>query len=466
MPIGTSGELVIEGPIIARGYINNPEATAAAFINPPEWTKSPEFASPGLASQRFYKTGDLARQLGYNSFIREGQKDTQVKICGQRIELGEIEYHLNHAAEQGWHWVMDVIQPSADEDPSLAAFYEVQDTDVEEPLASDCSVADSALVQPFPAKAWVAKEMLKRTVPAYMVPDYFIHIRRLPTTSSMKTDRKTLRVAAASLPRADLRYRVSDKDDSEIHGGSLEAKRRITLDELFMQEASADVFHIPAETISASDDLFRVGGNSIRAIHLVARLRKSGHALSVADVFKAPKLSAIATKTSLLPGHQSATDIRKGSKSSTIVTDVPRLTGLAEKYPWLSPDNIESVAPATDTQAWMLDVGETPVCGFHDRATLTPSHRHFLDMAKLQNACREVLHQQPILRTAFVQHGSRLFQVVLRDPPVEQVHVHQQQSFRANSDWSPGSAEQPEIVKALPRFHLSVMVVHHVTASS
>lgn len=470
-PIGTSGELIIEGQVVARGYINNATATAAAFIDPPAWTKCPEFASLDFTSQRFYKTGDLVTQAGEKSFICEGRKDTQIKIRGLRIELGEIEYHLNQCAEQGWHWVVEVIQPSSGEDVCLAAFYEVENVDDEEAsISTISSTSGHDLLQPLMESASAAKKMLKAAVPAYMVPDYFIHLQKISTTSSMKTDRKTLRAIAASLSAADLlAYRVIEHRQSVEHTRSAEARNEVNDDEVFMQQAWADTLSIPVEEITASDDFFIVGGNSIRTMHLVARLRKAGYALSVVDVFKAPTLTEMVAKTStILPSadYKHVAD-RSDRKSGPVVAPdaFPHLDELAKKWTWLKSDNIESIAPATDTQAWMLAVGEIAGHGFDDGVILTPLLENSLDLLKLQRACEKVLRQQAILRTVFVQNGSQLLQVILRDTPVDQVHV-----------WGNGRTELPmsnqsDPTKTLPHFHLNsnndgscqslVLRIHH-----
>jgi non-ribosomal peptide synthetase component F len=91
-PIGAVGELWIEGPLVGEGYLNDPEKTAAAFIQDPAWLlRGVPGDRPGR-SGRVYRTGDLVqyREDGSLLFIR--RKDTQVKIRGQRVELEEIEY--------------------------------------------------------------------------------------------------------------------------------------------------------------------------------------------------------------------------------------------------------------------------------------------------------------------------------------------------------------------------------------
>lgn len=87
VPIGCVGELLLQGPSLARGYHNDPDKTAVSFVTAPPWAKNQRWLC--------YKTGDLVRQCIDGSFVFVGRKDTQVKVHGQRVELGEIEAHLD-----------------------------------------------------------------------------------------------------------------------------------------------------------------------------------------------------------------------------------------------------------------------------------------------------------------------------------------------------------------------------------
>ena len=92
VPIGAVGELVIAGPSLAQGYLNNEEKTRSSFIQDPNWA-----VNMGLQYRRFFKSGDLLRYNiesfdGSYDFVR--RKDTQIKLRGQRIEAGEVEHHL------------------------------------------------------------------------------------------------------------------------------------------------------------------------------------------------------------------------------------------------------------------------------------------------------------------------------------------------------------------------------------
>ena len=91
--IGAVGELLIEGPTVSRGYFDDSDKTAAAYIQNPSWLLQ---GSPGLSGRQatLYKTGDLLRYNSDGSLDFLGRKDGMVKLRGQRIELAEVEYHV------------------------------------------------------------------------------------------------------------------------------------------------------------------------------------------------------------------------------------------------------------------------------------------------------------------------------------------------------------------------------------
>ncbi|KAH6954160.1 hypothetical protein DER45DRAFT_488657, partial [Fusarium avenaceum] len=93
LPPGCTGELLLEGPIVGRGYLKNPSKTAAQFIQDPLWLLRGAPGKPGRRG-RLYKTGDLVKYHEDGSLTYVGRKDDQVKVLGQHIELGEIEHAL------------------------------------------------------------------------------------------------------------------------------------------------------------------------------------------------------------------------------------------------------------------------------------------------------------------------------------------------------------------------------------
>lgn len=422
VPVGTTGELVIEGPNVGRGYRSNPQAIAAAFIDAPAWTRHPELGSLGLGEHRFYKTGDLVTQRAADSFVWEGRKDTQVKIRGQRIEMSEVEHHLNQETTGNSKWVVEAINGRGSQETCLAAFCQVSS----EGAAAMQSSEGTQVLPPEPRAAGAARQALRRKVPSYMVPELFFPLRKFPTFGPMKTDRKALRAIASSLSQADLvSYRL---DGRQQGGGDVEQPRSasaavLTGRESLLQQAWADLLHVPAQSIRPDDNFFVLGGNSIRAMRLVAALRKSGHLLDVVDIFKSPILAEMALKTCLLLGHRNGLTLKPAAVIQP--RDVPRLRVLAKTRPWLDPPNIEGVAPATDMQAFMLSEGFPDGICVAATFSVTPlpgRQEQGLSLDELRKACEQVISRHGILRTVFVQNEQSLLQVTLRIPPVEQIH--------------------------------------------
>jgi len=124
--IGDIGELLLEGPLVGSGYLNEPEKTTAAFVEDLAWlARGYSSEHPGRRG-RLYKTGDLVRYNKDGSVSFVGRKDEQVKIRGQRAELGEIEHVI-----RGHSKVKDaVVVLKKDEDtqePWLAGFVTIHD---------------------------------------------------------------------------------------------------------------------------------------------------------------------------------------------------------------------------------------------------------------------------------------------------------------------------------------------------
>ncbi|KAJ3515792.1 hypothetical protein NM208_g14926 [Fusarium decemcellulare] len=103
-PVGCVGEILIEGPTLGREYWNRPDATEAAFITDPAWSKT------GQDQRRFYRTGDMAYFQPDGSVKFVGRADTQVKIHGQRIELAEVEYQVVQALPDGSEAVVEIME--------------------------------------------------------------------------------------------------------------------------------------------------------------------------------------------------------------------------------------------------------------------------------------------------------------------------------------------------------------------
>lgn len=256
VPVGVTGELHLAGVQLARGYKNNPQATAAAFV---EQAPAGALALLNGESQRLYRTGDLAcweilpdgrAVIGYR-----GRTDYQIKVRGQRLELGDIEMAL--AAVEGVSASVALLYRGLRE-PALAAVLEVGDVSAERA---------EQLVE-------AAREHCAQVLPDYMVPTLWHTLPTLPVSPSGKADRKLL----ASL---DLTPQTSDAEGPH---GLLE-----------QQLCSIIAGVLGRERFGVDEDFFASGGHSLAALEVIAAVEEQlGLTVSIGALFAHPTVQALA----------------------------------------------------------------------------------------------------------------------------------------------------------------------------
>ncbi|KAK5987983.1 Highly reducing polyketide synthase valA [Cladobotryum mycophilum] len=461
VPIGRPGELLVQGPIVAQGYLGDAEKTRNAFIEPPTWTS--DFEPLDLSSQRWYKTGDLVVQTADGSVVIHGRKGTQVKLAGQRIELEEIEHHLERLSDPGWKLAVELIKPSSqDQDSYLAVFFDAPGIDGESTSPdTPCEILPS-----LSQKTSMLRQALVPTLPAYMVPQYFIRLNRLPLTSSSKTDREYLRrLGATLLPGQLVAYsglangaRQEKPQRNGVNGK--QNGNHVNNPEAELRKLWARQLALPLDRIQATDNFFSLGGSSIRAMRLVNAARRAGFTMTVTDVFTTPVLSDMAAV--MRPVPYSNVNKPKGgpimkpqapsssfqplaSIDNSLMTCLTQLGFVME--------NIESIAEATDAQAYMAALTELDGQGFY--ATINLESATGLEPAHITRACEMVIKHHPLLRTVFVQHGATLKQVVLKSPPkgMEQVTIEEDEEGEGKGD---GTVINAVLGDRLPHFRLQV----------
>ncbi len=243
VPEGVTGELYIAGLGLARGYFDRPGLTAEKFIACP-------FSSSGA---RMYRTGDLASRgpAGVIKFL--GRRDDQVKIRGFRIELGEVEAALLRQFK-GLASVA-VVARKFGEDQRLVAYYVPQAGQ----RAPDTTQLRSGLLA---------------TLPDYMVPAHFVSLDTFPLSPSGKLDRRALPDPAG---QSNEKAYVAPRSEPER-----------LLCRLFAEITQA-------AQVSVDDSFFSIGGHSLLAMRLVARLRQeTGKTLPLRSIFEYPTPEALA----------------------------------------------------------------------------------------------------------------------------------------------------------------------------
>ncbi|MEU6588533.1 amino acid adenylation domain-containing protein [Streptomyces sp. NPDC046881] len=239
VPAGVVGELYIGGGLLARGYLNQPDLTAARFLPDP-------YGPPGA---RMYRTGDLVRWRhdGQAEFV--GRVDDQVKVRGFRVELGEVEAVLSTL-------------------PGVAAAAATV-------LGGDRLVAYLVPAAPEGLDTESVRAAAAGLLPAYMLPSAYVLLDRLPLTANGKLDRR--RLPAPKTPTAGA-------------GRAPETELEKALCGLF-----AEVLGLPH--VGVDDGFFALGGHSLLAARLVTRIRSAlGLRVGVQDLFTAPSVAALAAR--------------------------------------------------------------------------------------------------------------------------------------------------------------------------
>ncbi|KAL4984150.1 hypothetical protein BDW68DRAFT_180939 [Aspergillus falconensis] len=399
-PVGTIGELLIGGPILARGYLNNDGLTQAAFITDPEWAAQ----FPSLAtSARFYKTGDLVRQQLDGSLQYVGRKDMQVKVRGQRVELGEIEYQLKQSLQRDVQVVVEqIVMRDSVSRRELVAFIELADLGYEEEPGLPFMMPTNAFRQ----ETTDAQLRLCERLPQAMIPRVFIPVREIRLTASGKVDRKSLRDQAASLSKRDI----------ELYMVAAQEKRKpSTASEQLLRGLCASALNVPEDELGMEDTFFQHGGDSVSAIRLVGLANERGFKLQVADIFHDPGLSRIAQALQAIVGDAGrASTPPFALLRSPAEADLLRLETHAQCG--ISGERIEDIYPATGLQEGMLSLSVKQKGAYVTHIPLRledPVH-----LEQFQTAWEQTLESHSILRTRLIQsERGELYQVVLRTMP-------------------------------------------------
>ncbi|CAI7608715.1 unnamed protein product [Penicillium glandicola] len=188
LPPGRTGELLLEGPLVGKGYMGEPRKTAEAFIEDPEGLLKGSHAQPGRHG-RLNKTGDLVQYNEDGSLRFLGRKDSQVKIRGQRFELGEVEHHiLDCLPTKASQVVAEVIVPEGETSHRsvLVAFIQVDENDMK------VNEKSTLPAKTYPMAADIKKKLAYH-LPSYMVPAAFFALPDLPLTATGKMNRRRLR---------------------------------------------------------------------------------------------------------------------------------------------------------------------------------------------------------------------------------------------------------------------------------
>ena len=401
VPQGVPGELHAAGAGLAWGYWGRPDLTAERFVPDP-------FGAPG---ERMYRTGDLARLLASGEVEFLGRMDRQLKIRGFRVEPGEVEAALREHPE-----VRDAavgVRPGPDGEARLVAWV--------------VGGGDAGLE---------ILAFLRGRLPEFMIPAAVVPVEALPVTTNGKLDR-------AALPDPDWRR-------PELAGGYVAPH---TASEAALAEIWAGVLGV--ERVGIHDSFFALGGHSLAAGRLVARLRADLDVdLPVRSMFEAPTLTEMAA---LLEAQQMPRRARivRGQEAG------PFPLSYAQQQIWIQ----EQLAPGSSV--------------FHLPAALDCEGE--LDVASLAVSLREIVRRHEALRTGFTLVDGRPVQTIERvDVPLPVIDLTalpeparsaeagrlSGEEARRPFDLQRGPLLRSSLLRLAPDRHRLLLTVHHLAADA
>jgi amino acid adenylation domain-containing protein len=246
------GEIYIGGAGVAWGYLNRPELTDERFI------PNPFSDVPG---DKIYRTGDLAKVTTDGEIVYLGRIDHQVKVRGYRIELGEIEHTLGK--QKGIKQAVVIAREDTAGIPRLVAYVVLE--------SGQTGVPDKNLLNEWDKELFAV-------LPEYMMPDDYVLMDVIPSTPNGKIDRK-------ALPKPD----YSHINRSEDYVAPRTSNEKLV----------ADIWEelMGLNKISIFDNFFQLGGRSLVAVKIMARLeQETGKRLPLATLFEYSTVEKLATR--------------------------------------------------------------------------------------------------------------------------------------------------------------------------
>ncbi|WP_225732735.1 non-ribosomal peptide synthetase, partial [Nocardia sp. JCM 34519] len=335
VPVGVPGEIYVAGEQLARGYLGRADLSSARFVASP-------FGAPG---SRLYRSGDVAKWSPEGDLVYLGRADDQVKVRGFRIELGEIEAAVLAHPLVGQAAV--IVRPDDRLGDQIVAY-----------LVPADGVIDVEAV----------KSSLQQGLPPYMVPSAFVVLDAIPLTPNGKLDRR-------ALPAPTFEVREFQAPTTPI--------------EEIVAQIYAEVLDLgPDRRIGVHDDFFALGGNSLIATQVAARL---GIALTtkvpVRMLFEAPTVAALAARVE--------SQVGAGARKALVARERPELVPLS----------------LAQQRMWFLNRFDTESAVNNIPVAIRLSGE--LDVAALQVAVIDVIDRHESLRTVFPETKNGPVQVVL-----------------------------------------------------
>nr|WP_256703699.1 non-ribosomal peptide synthetase [Paenibacillus peoriae] len=400
VPIGIAGELYIGGAGVGRGYLNLPELTAEKFIPNPFADAAAADPADSTHASRMYRTGDLARWMPDGSIEYLGRIDHQVKIRGYRIELGEVEAQL--LTVDGIQKAVVTAWDNEDGHKDLCAYI----------------IASESLSLP------ELRNALQPKLPDYMIPTYVVQLDRFPLTPNGKIDRKALPAPEARLE------------------GGLEYVAPRTPLEAKLAQIWQDVLKL--SSVGVTDSFFDVGGHSLRATTLVAKIHQElDSRITLREVFQH---FTIEQQAQLIATH--------GTDTYTVIPTVAQQA----YYP----------VSSAQKRLYILSHLEGGDLSYNMPGVLTVEGP--LQADRLEDAFRQLIARHETLRTSFEMLEGEVVQRIYDQVEFAVEHLQARESeaeayiesFVRSFDLRQAPLLRVRLIQTGPERHLLMYDMHHI----
>jgi len=324
-----------------------------------------------------------------------------VKLNGQRLELGEIEHHVKRNLNIDVKSAVELIPVSAVA-KALAVFICL-------PSGEDASPDEFLLAMSDEVRSisTALEAAISAALPAYMVPSVYIPVSSMPMTSSGKLDRRKLRTVCQSLSGDQITgYKLARRT-----GRQPSTEMEKLLAQLWQSVLNLDY------SVGADDNFFKCTGDSITAMRLIAAARAEGVCLGVADIFRKPRLSDLATDATLLSSFDNITSQSAIEPFSLLQINksIPDLLAELASQCHMEIESIYDVYPCTSLQQGLIALSSKDPGAYvaQNIYRLPPG----IDLDRFRSAWEKVVEAEIILRTRIVYTESLGFlQVITREP--------------------------------------------------
>lgn len=403
VPVGVPGELCIGGVGVTRGYLGLPDKTAERFVPDPE-------GGPG---ERLFRTGDLARCRPDGELELLGREDRQVKVRGVRVELDEVEALLSEHPDL--REVAVVLAAEEGRDDRLVAYVV---PGAQRPSAGEL------------------RAFLQERLPGSMIPALFIPLEGLPRTRTGKVDRGALPAPERARP-------------------TMTEARTLTSVESVLVPIWCQVLGL--EEIGPDDNFFEMGGHSLLAAQLTARVQEAFSIdLPLRTLFEATTVALLAERI------ETAMRAGRGLRAPALER-VPRGVPLPASF--------------AQQRLWFLQQLDPDTCAFNvPRAVRLRGELGPGGVALLGRAMNEIVRRHEVLRTTFREVGGEPFQVIgptvpvilpvvdlsgLRNPAAEADRLCAE-AARMPFDLAAGPVLRVLLLRLVHDEHLLLLNIHHI----